>query len=271
MVAWIFVFEVFESSSPFKRLLPTFSLDECLTTNEIFEVLVARLILLLVLNRLCHDVSQFGAIEVCTCVCEDIFRTVVENFADKHSNKAHKFGVLPKVELVLDAQFQLFLVNFGFLGEQNSWQTNQVMIVSKFVLRWLVFFVKLLALVHRFALACTQMLGLLSGRPVAFLIGSRTLTLPFILLGCFLPRFGVLIFSRGFFLLFFRSLLLFGGLFFLLRGGFFLGQLCFLLNLVLLLLLRCGSIGFCGLVFGFGLRSSFSFFYHVLGWLITHY
>ena len=54
------------------------SLNECLATNQVLEVLVAFIILPLFLNRFGHDISQLGSVEECSSVLENIIWPVIQ-------------------------------------------------------------------------------------------------------------------------------------------------------------------------------------------------
>ena len=53
------------------------SLNECLATNQVLEVLVAFIILPLFLNRFGYDISQLGSVEECSSVLENIIWPII--------------------------------------------------------------------------------------------------------------------------------------------------------------------------------------------------
>ena len=54
------------------------SLNECLATNQILQILVAFIVLPLFLNRFGHDISQLGSVEECSSVLENIIGPVIQ-------------------------------------------------------------------------------------------------------------------------------------------------------------------------------------------------
>ena len=79
------------------------SLNECLATDQVLEVLVAFIVLPLFLNRFGHNISQLSSVEECTSVLQDIIRPVIQELSDEKTNKSHKFGMLSEVQLILYA------------------------------------------------------------------------------------------------------------------------------------------------------------------------
>ena len=53
------------------------SLNECLATNQILQILVAFIVLPLFLNRFSHDISQLGSVEECSSVLENIIWPII--------------------------------------------------------------------------------------------------------------------------------------------------------------------------------------------------
>ena len=83
------------------------SLDEGFARNEILEVLVSGLIQLLCLDRLCHNISQFGSIEEVSCTFKDAVWSLIKDLADEESYQSLQFLVLSEVSLVSNSQLEL--------------------------------------------------------------------------------------------------------------------------------------------------------------------
>ena len=62
------------------------SLNECLATNQVLEVLVAFIVLPLFLDRFGHNISQLSSVEECTSVLENIVGPIVQKLSDEKTD-----------------------------------------------------------------------------------------------------------------------------------------------------------------------------------------